>query len=153
MSKESICIEGIKIKQLNQIGDKRGTILHMIRCDEENSINIGECYHSEIFPKEIKAWKKHRVQIQNIAVPVGKIKLVMYDPRENSKTFGALQEIQLGRPDYYFRVTIPPNIWYGFMCISQELALITNCVNIPHDPKECDTINHEDKFISYIWED
>lgn len=41
MINESICIEGVIIKKLNQIGDKRGTILHMIRCDEKISQILG----------------------------------------------------------------------------------------------------------------
>lgn len=36
------------------------------------------------------------------------------------------------------------------MCISNEPALITNCVNIPHDPEEGEVINYDDKSIPYF---
>ena len=85
-------IEGIVLTKLKQIHDERGSVLHMIRSDSKEFVKFGECYFSEVLPKKIKAWKCHRLQTQNLAVPVGIIKIVIYDSRENSNSKGLIEE-------------------------------------------------------------
>ena len=144
-------IKGVNLINLNQISDHRGMVLHMLRSDAQDFTEFGECYFSEIFPEAIKAWKKHRVQTQNIAVPVGRILLVIYDDRELSATKGKILEIELGRPDAYQRVRISPDIWYGFKCISSGPALLVNCADYPHNKNESEVISFDDPSIPYKW--
>lgn len=59
----------------------------------------------------------------NYAVPVGKIKFVLYDDRKNSPTCGEVQEIFMGK-DNYCLVTVPPNVWNGFKGIGTEMSLL-----------------------------
>lgn len=133
-------IEGVLTTELRQIHDERGAVLHMLRCDAPGFTQFGECYFSEVKPGAIKAWKRHLRQIQNLAVPVGRIRLVIYDTREGVPTQGVIQTLELGRPDAYVRVRVPPLLWYGFTCISSEPALLANCADIPHDPAESETL-------------
>ena len=97
----------------------------------------------QILPDKIKAWKKHKEQTQNISVPIGEIILVIYDGRKESNTFKNMIIANLGRPDNYKRVKIPPGLWYGFKCISKSKALIINCPNIPHDNNESVSIQYD----------
>lgn len=144
-------IEGLVLTPLREIKDDRGSVLHMLRADSTDFTQFGECYFSEVSPGAIKAWKKHTVQTQNIAVPVGRIRLVIYDARENSATKNNLIVIELGRPDAYFRVRIPPEVWYGFTCISTSAALLANCADYPHIPMESEVLNYRDQLIPYNW--
>ena len=144
-------IDGVLITKLDQITDERGTLLHMFRSDEVEFVKFGECYFSEILPSAIKAWKRHHKQTQNLAAPVGSIRLVIYDNRENSATFGNIEILELGRPDDYYRVRIPPGLWYGFTCTSEVPALLANCSDLPHDPSDCEIIEFGDKSIPYSW--
>lgn len=146
-------IDGVVLTTLKEIKDERGSVLHMLRSDSPDFIQFGECYFSEILPGAVKAWKKHTKQIQNIAVPVGRIKLVIYDNRYKSSTINNLLVLELGRPDTYFRVQIPPGVWYGFTCISASAALIVNCANIPHNPKESEILSYFDSLVPYSWEE
>ena len=93
----------------------------------------------------------HRNQTQNFSVPVGRIKLVIYDNRKNSISNGNLQYVNLGRPDSYFRIMIPPGLWYGFTCISDMPALLVNCADIPHDPQESEIRMLDDISIPHRW--
>jgi len=145
-------ITGLGISALGQISDNRGTLLHMIRKDSHNFHGFGECYFSEILPGAVKAWKFHLKQTQNLAVPVGRVRLVVFDDREGSITKGQIQIVNLGRPDCYYRITIPPQLWYGFSCISAVPALITNFADIPHDPAESSTIQVDEAKIPYQWQ-
>lgn len=146
-------IEGVILTSLKEFKDYRGSVLHMLRADSLDFIQFGECYFSEVFPGAIKAWKKHTKQTQNIAVPVGRIKLVIYDNRHNSPTKNNLLILELGRPDAYFRVRIPPEVWYGFSCISSSAALLVNCADIPHSLVESEIVNYLDPLIPFNWEE
>ncbi len=148
----SSAIEGLTITELRQISDERGSALHMLRCDAPEFTRFGECYFSEILPGALKAWKRHRVQTQNLAVPAGRIRLVVFDDRASSSTKGKLQIFELGRPDAYLRIKIPPGLWYGFACISTVPALIVNCADIPHSPDENELIAENDPSIPYVWD-
>jgi dTDP-4-dehydrorhamnose 3,5-epimerase len=147
-----LIIEGIKLEKLNQFIDDRGAVLHMLRSDSPYFTSFGECYFSEVFSGKVKAWKRHKKQTQNISVPIGRVKLVIYDDRENSSTNGNVFVIELGRPDSYNRITIPPNLWYGFSCISKSNSLLVNCPDIPYSSIECEILDLENQIIPYKWE-
>jgi len=144
-------IKGVIITTLRQISDERGTVLHMLRCDEPGFTRFGECYFSEILPGVIKAWKRHREQTQVLAVPVGRIRMVIFDNRQASTTRGQVQVLELGRADAYLRLTIPPGLWYGFTCISNTPALLVNCADMPHDPTDSEVRPVGDPEIPYTW--
>lgn len=144
-------IDGLTYTVLKQIPDHRGAVLHMLRCDAVDFTHFGECYFSETVPTAVKAWKCHRSQTQNLAVPVGRIRIAVYDLRDSSVTHGNLQVLDLGRPDAYGRLRIPPGLWYGFRCISAAPALIVNCADLPHEPSESESRPADDPSIPYQW--
>lgn len=145
-------IDGLIITELREIKDARGSVLHMMRNDSPEFDKFGECYFSEIFPGVVKAWKCHKKQTQNISVPVGRIRIVLFDSREVTSTKDKLEILELGRPDKYLRLQIPPGLWYGFKCISDVPALIANCANMVHDPDESDVRELDDSSIPYSWD-
>ena len=150
--KHSLDIDGVGVTQLSQHNDTRGAVLHMLRSDAPEFTSFGECYFSEVLPGAIKAWKLHSRQTQNLAVPVGRIRLVIYDDRANSRTRGNLMILELGRPDAYIRLRIPPELCYGFMCISNVPALLVNCADLPHDPLESISLRIDDSSIPYTFD-
>ena len=87
----------------------------------------------------------------NYAVPVGTIKLVLYDDRVSSTSHGELQEIFLG-PENYCLVQIPPQVWNGFKGVGTTPSIVANCSTIPHDPDEIERKNPDDPAIPYNWE-
>ena len=101
-------IEGVIIQPLKQIADNRGSVLHMLDNDSSLFKQFGEVYFSEIHSGRVKAWKRHKKQSQNLVVPLGKILLVIYDDRPNSNTHGKIEQYNLGRPEDYRLIHIPP---------------------------------------------
>ena len=148
---DNMLINGVKLTKLREIYDERGSVLHMLRADTVEFTKFGECYFSEILPGKVKAWKKHNSQTQNFAVPIGRIRLVIYDGRIKSQSYQKLLIIVLGRPDNYFRVQIPPGLWYGFQCLDQVPALLTNCADMIHDSFESETLPLNSLEIPYQW--
>ena len=144
-------IDGVVLTPLRQIEDERGSVLHMLRNDAPEFVRFGECYFSEVRPGAVKAWKRHRIQTQNVAVPVGRVRLAIYDDRAASATRGRVQIVELGRPDAYARLRIPPGLWYGFTCVSASPALLANCTDVPHDPAESEERATDNPAIPYSW--
>ena len=148
---ELVEIEGVIIQQLKQITDKRGSVLHMIKNDSSLFKKFGEVYFSEVHSGLVKAWKRHKKQSQNLAIPLGKILLVVYDDRRNSNTHGEITEYRLGRPDNYKLIHIPPMLWYGFQGIGDQTSMIANYTDLPHDPEEMESLSSDTSQIPYQW--
>lgn len=144
-------INGVTYTSLKQIGDERGTVLHMLRNDAVDFTNFGECYFSEIFPGAVKAWKCHKLQTQFLSVPVGRVRFVLFDGRDNSSTKNKMEISEIGRPENYCRLKIPPGIWYGFTCISSSNALVVNCADIPFDESERLSKDSDDPAFPFKW--
>lgn len=143
-------IDGVKIIPLKQIVDERGKIMHMLKSTDSHFIQFGEIYFSCAWPGAIKAWHIHKSMTLNNAVISGHAKLVLYDSRKDSPTFGELQEIFLGESNYVL-VQIPPGITNGYKALGDQLVILANCATEPHDPEEIIRIPPFDNDIPYDW--
>lgn len=144
-------VEGAATQDLRVIPTPGGPVLHMLRSDSPFFAGFGELYFSEVEPHAVKAWKQHNRQTQCFAVPVGQLKVVLYDDRADSPSRGVCCEVLLGRPDHYRLLRIPPLVWYGFTAIGDVPALICNCADLPHDPAESLRKDAHDPSIPYFW--
>lgn len=144
-------IDGVVITPLKRIADDRGVVMHMLRRDSDVFQSFGEIYFSSVYPGAIKAWHLHKRTTINYAVPVGRIKFVLFDGREDSSSRGVVQEIDLGGENYAL-VTVPPLVWNGFAALGADTALVANCTTLPHDPNESRRRDPDDRFIPYSWE-
>ncbi len=144
-------IAGVAIKQLKQISDERGKIMHMLREDDPEFERFGEIYFSVVYPEVVKGWHVHKKMTLNYAVISGMIKLVLYDGRKKSKTFGQVQEIFIGE-DNYALVKIPAGIINGFKGVGTKPAIVANCATIPHSPDEIVRIDPFKNKIPYNWD-
>jgi len=143
-------IKGVEVIPLQQIPDERGKVMHMLRIDDTHFQGFGEIYFSVVYPGVIKGWHLHRRMTLNYAVVSGMVKLVLYDPREDSTTKGQMEELFIGE-DNYVLAKIPPGIWNGFKGIGVKPAIVANCATIPHDPDEIVRRDPFSKEIPYDW--
>ena len=143
-------IAGVHIRPLRIIPDERGAVMHMLRRDDPVFEEFGEIYFSIVYPGVIKGWHLHRRMIINYAVPIGSIKLVLYDDRANSSTRRSLEEHVVGAGNYCL-VTVPVGVWNGFKGVGTIPALVANCASIPHDPDEIVRMDPFDPSIPYDW--
>lgn len=144
-------IDGVFVESQKVFFNEKGNVMRMIRCDDLFFTQFGEIYFSFIQPGFIKGWKKHLKQTQHFAVPVGEIKLVLYDDRPSSRTKGQIQEIEMGRSRHQL-VRIPPQVWYAFSASGTQEAMIANCTDIPHDRDESVNRDITDKSIPFEWD-
>jgi len=143
-------IEGVQVIPLRRIPDERGTIYHMIKATDPHFRQFGEIYFSTVYRGVIKGWHKHREMTLNYACIFGRIKLVLFDDRQDSSTHGELMEVFLG-PDNYALVIIPPGVWNGFKGMSDPFAMLANCCTHPHDPSRSERLDPFQNPIPYDW--
>jgi len=144
-------IDGVSVRNLRQIPDERGKIMHMLRANDPHFEKFGEIYFSTVYPGAIKAWHIHKEMTLNYAVVSGMIKMVLYDDRESSPTRSALMELFVGESNYCL-ITVPPLVWNGFKGVGGHPAIVANCATIPHDPSEISRLDPFSPSIPYNWD-
>ena len=85
-------INDVELLDLAVIPTDGGPVMHMMRPASPLFGEIGEVYFSEVEPGCVKAWKCHTRQTQRFAVPVGQLKIVLYDGRPESPTRGRIMD-------------------------------------------------------------
>ena len=139
-------IKDVLITKLDVIDAPGGNVMHGMKETSIGYSGFGEAYFSQVDKGIIKAWKRHKNMTLNLIVPVGKIKFVLFDDRDESNI--RFQEIIISR-DNYCRLTVPPMVWMGFQGLSSEKSMLLNITNIEHDPGEVDRL--EIDKINYNW--
>ena len=87
-----LTIQGLVCRPLKVLQDERGAVMHFLRSDASHFEQFGEVYFSQVNPGVIKGWKLHTEMVQNYAVPVGQIALVVYDERSGSPSYGQIKD-------------------------------------------------------------
>lgn len=143
-------IDGVVVSPRRIIPDDRGKVMHHLKATDPEFEKFGEIYFSMVYPGVVKGWHLHHKMIINYAVPMGMIKLVLFDAREGSQTKGELNELYIGQDNYQL-VKVPPYVWNGFKGVGTQPALVANCASIPHDPNEIERLDPHKSFIPYDW--
>lgn len=118
-------IDGVIIKRLKVLPDERGTLMEIMRADDSFYKKFGQVYMTTAYPGVVKGWHYHKKQADNMAVVKGMMKIVLYDGRKKSKTYGEIVEIFAGIHNPVL-VHIPAFVYHGFKCISEEEAIVIN---------------------------
>jgi len=143
-------IDGVKIKSLKRLPDERGTIMHGVKVDEMMN-EFGEVYFKKLYKGVINGWHIHTKLQLNLVCISGMIKLVLYDSREDSKTYGEIEELFIG-DDNYCLVHIPAGVANGSKGMTEPYSLICNIASEPHNPNvRYKRINPHSGEIPYDW--
>ena len=81
-------IEGVMVKRLRVLPDERGRLMEILREDDEIYMRFGQVYLTTGYPGVVKAWHYHKGQFDHFCVVKGMMKVVLYDPREDSPRRG-----------------------------------------------------------------
>jgi dTDP-4-dehydrorhamnose 3,5-epimerase len=126
-------ITGVELTQLKRIAHPNGDVYHGMKASDTGFQGFGE---------------KHREMTLNFMVPVGEIKVVVYDDRGESETKGNFFEVILSHQNYQ-RITIAPGLWVAFSGVGNGMNLLLNIASLEHDPLEIDRLELSD--IHYNW--
>lgn len=146
---EPMTIEGVLLTPLKQIFHPKGDVWHAMKCSDPGFSGFGEAYFSTIHHGDTKPWKKHLKMTLNFVVPVGSIRVVVFDDRAQSATRGNFFDVTLCHENYQ-RITIPAGLWVAFSGVGEGLNLLLNVANLEHDPQEIERKDCLDE-IPYSW--
>lgn len=129
-------IDGVVIKNLVTHSDERGFFREVFRFAEEfKSMKIGQLSHSLVKEGVIKAWHGHVEQSQWNYVVSGKLKVVLFDNRENSKTYKEYIEFLIGEGEDAKAYFFPPGVLHGYKCLTGPMNIIYVTSGI-YDPSD-----------------
>ena len=145
-------IDGVKIKNLKTLADERGFLMEILRSDESIYEKFGQAYLTMVKPRVVKGWHYHKQQVDHFIGVQGTAKVVLYDAREESPTFGLINEFLLGLENSVL-VKIPTYVYHGFTAVGNQNAMI---LNIPtevyhYDQPDEYRANPFGKEIPYDW--
>ena len=118
-------IEGVQVKKLKAIPDQRGKLMEILRSDEPIFERFGQVYVTVCKPRIVKGWHYHKVQTDHFVCLQGIAKVVLYDPRESSKTYGQINEFIISW-DNPLLIKIPVFVYHGFTALGDQVAMILN---------------------------
>jgi dTDP-4-dehydrorhamnose 3,5-epimerase len=146
-------IDGVVIKKLKIIEDKRGWLMEILRCDDPQFKKFGQVYLTTAYPGVVKAWHYHKKQTDNFTCLHGTMKVVLYDGREGSPTNGEVMELTVNKENPIL-ITVPPGIHHGFKAEGSEVAYFLSVPDLPYNYDEPDEFRLEPDTteIPYKWE-
>lgn len=145
-------IEGIKIKQLKANADERGFLQEILRSDEGFFEGFGQIYISLNYPGVVRAWHYHKKQVDFITIIKGMAKVVAYDSRKDSPTFGEVNEFFVGEQNRIL-IRIPELVMHGYKTTGIEPCIILNMPTRCYDRGQPDEyrVPPHDNDIPYDW--
>ena len=146
-------IEDVKVKKLRLIPDERGRLMEILRHDDPDFKKFGQVYMTTNYPGVVKAWHFHKIQWDYVTCVKGMIKVALYDRRQDSPTFGEVNEFFIGEHNPRL-IIIPAGVCHGWKCISETESVV---VNMPtemfnYDQPDEERLPFDTKEIPYDWE-
>ena len=141
----------IRNTKLKVIMHQKGNIRKILDINDEYYKGFGEVYTSDINFLSIKGWKLHKNKTSNFVVVHGLVKFVAWEPERpnffNTYNVGIQPDNLLN----YNRITIGPNVWFGFKGLCKPVSRVLNISNILNS----DTItqNMDLDAVNYDWGD
>lgn len=120
-------IQGVQSRELQVNADDRGHLVELFRSDwAEFDPEPEMAYYSLSYPGVVRAWHRHtKGQVDYFACPKGRIRVGIYDDREESATRGETDSFVLGEHVQRL-VRIPGACWHGFEVLGSEPAMLVN---------------------------
>jgi dTDP-4-dehydrorhamnose 3,5-epimerase len=146
-------IDGLSVREVLHVPRDHGIITEMYRPEwDPTGLPVVHIYQSRLFPGAIGAWSCHGKTVDRLFVNQGHLKVVLYDGRESSRTFGSIMELHVGdaRPAF---VVLPLGVWHGLQNLGTSDALVINLPTRAYDYNDPDhyRLPFDSPEIPYTW--
>jgi len=131
-------IDGVALKEMRAVQTDGKVLTEIYRADWNlDQADVGQLFQVRMIPGAISAWHAHQSTTDRLFVSIGQLKIVLYDAREVSRTYGQINIFQLSerRPG---TVTVPPGVWHGLENVGGEPAVLINIVDNAYDYSDPD---------------
>jgi dTDP-4-dehydrorhamnose 3,5-epimerase len=145
-------IHDVVIKKLVTHCDDRGYLREILRDDDQLMQRFGQTTITKTYPGVIKAFHWHQKQDDLWYVADGMARIVLYDRRPDSPTYGQTQVIYAGE-DNPLLVLIPAGIAHGYQVLGNKPVLLLYHTTQSYNPSAPDEerIPFDDPTIGFDW--
>ena len=122
-------IDGVRIREVRNVQKGQGLLTEVFRADWRLDDGvIAQVFQVALGPGEISAWHAHQRTLDRLFVNRGAVRIVLYDARTSSPTYGQLNEFRFGehRPAL---LMVPPGVWHGVENLRGEPSAVLNLVD------------------------
>jgi dTDP-4-dehydrorhamnose 3,5-epimerase len=130
-------IDGVRLQRLVRKSDRRGDLTVLLSALQHQGLQVPHIYLVTAAARSVRAWVYHKRQSDRLAYTEGSIRIVLYDIRPGSPTFGALNVIDAGA-DNKVLLTIPPLVIHGVQNRGDTDAQFVNMPTKHYDPAHPD---------------
>ncbi|AUN95721.1 cupin domain-containing protein [Pseudazoarcus pumilus] len=122
-------IDGVSVKEVRPVLTGYGHLTEALRGEwlAENAA-VDQIFFSTLQPGGLSAWHAHGETTDRLFVVNGQVRVVLYDARKGSPSYGLVNEFKLAtvRP---MLVVIPPRVWHGVHNYCGAPAILMNAVD------------------------
>lgn len=134
-------IDGLRFRPTRPVPHEDGIVAEVARTDwDEVDLAIAQVHITTTMAGRIRAWGLHRVSTDRLFVVRGLVSIVVFDGREDSPTFGSLNEFRVSERNPGLLV-IPPNLYHGWKNIGISEAYIINMPSSPYEHEGPDALD------------
>jgi len=130
-------IDGVEIEPLVMRRDGRGGLIELITARDNPGVELPHVYQVFAEAGSIRAWVYHERQSDRLAYTSGRLRLALFDLREDSPTKGILNVLDVGEGNPCL-VTIPPFVVHGLANVGDYPASFVNLPTNYYDPARPD---------------
>ncbi len=148
-------IEGVVFQSSVTHVDERGTLCEILSPGRTpHPAPLVSVYQFTIRPGMIKGWHVHRLHDDRIFISLGHAKIVLYDDRPESPTYGAVNEVFRSELDRSL-IVIPANVYHAYRNIGSTDALFITMPTRAYEHEDPDVyrLPIDTPLIPYKFED
>jgi dTDP-4-dehydrorhamnose 3,5-epimerase len=126
-------IDGVVCREVRNVVTANGVMTELYRPDwgvVEGTVR--QAIHVALRGGAISAWHQHRGRSDFLFPLSGHLRLVLFDPRDDSPTHGQVDVLHLS-PYRPMLVAVPPFIWHGLQNLSTDVSSFVNFFDQPYD--------------------
>lgn len=130
-SKPSL-IDGVIVREIKPVLTDYGHLNEVFRAEwQPENERVDQIFVSTFQSGGLSAWHAHGETTDRLFVVAGQMRVVLYDNRPDSPTFGKINEFKLGvqRPSL---IVIPPQVWHGVQNYLDIPAVLMNAVDLAY---------------------
>jgi dTDP-4-dehydrorhamnose 3,5-epimerase len=131
-------IDGVTIREVLNVPKSNGYLTEIFRRGwSESRGEVDQVFQVVLDRGGISAWHAHASTTDRLFVSYGRVRIVLYDAREESPTHGAINELRFGtiRPAM---VHVPPRVWHGVQNVADGPSILINIVDRAYDYEDPD---------------
>jgi dTDP-4-dehydrorhamnose 3,5-epimerase len=134
-------IDGVIFRPTRPVPHEDGHVTEVARASWEIlCAPIVQVHITTTFPGRVRAWGVHQLGTDRLFVVSGLVKIVVFDGRQASGTFGALNQFVVSEKNPGLLV-IPPNLYHGWKNIGNSEAIIINMPDRMYDYEQPDALD------------